>query len=207
MKKDLRRLALRLRNWLSPTNSLHVDRKASFKSQANILRTRIEIRGSSQVVLKDGVRLRNAELLVRGDANCLVIGVGSSFSGRIELFGDGNTVIIGGNSSITGSLLVAHNGRAIHIGDGCLFAQQTELRTTDSHKVYDADGRRINMDADICIQDRVWLAMGVVVLKGVTIDAGSVVGARSVVTKSLPGSSIAAGMPARVIKSGISWTN
>jgi acetyltransferase-like isoleucine patch superfamily enzyme len=51
------------------------------------------------------------------------------------------------------------------------------------------------------IEDAVWLGANVVVLKGVTIGARSVVGAGSVVTRSLPADIIAVGVPARVIRS------
>ncbi len=200
MKKDLRRLALRLRNWLSPTNSLHVDRKASFKSQANILRTRIDIRGSSEVVLQEDVRLRNAELLVRGDANSLVIDKSSSFSGRIELYGDGNIVRIGEGTSIRGALLVAHNGKKIEIGSECLFSHDVELRTTDSHKIFDAKGARINEDADIVVEHNVWLGHGVAVLKGVAIGEGCIIDTRSIVTKHIPPFSLAVGAPANAYR-------
>ena len=50
------------------------------------------------------------------------------------------------------------------------------------------------------IGERVWLGAHVSVLKGVTIGDGSVVGAGSVVTKSLPAGVVAVGNPARVIR-------
>jgi acetyltransferase-like isoleucine patch superfamily enzyme len=46
----------------------------------------------------------------------------------------------------------------------------------------------------------VWLGDGVVVLPGVTIGEGSIVGANSVVTRSLPPGVIAVGAPARPVK-------
>lgn len=205
MAKQLKRIALRLRNRLSPTNSFRVDRKAEFKSEANILRTRIEIKGASEVVLEQGVRLRNAKLLIRGDANSLVIEKGSNFSGRIELYGDGNTVRIGEGTSIRGALLVAHNGRKIEIGSGCLFSHDVELRTTDSHKIFDAKGARINEDADIVVERNVWLGRGVAVLKGTTIGEGCVLGTRSIATKHIPPFSLAVGAPANVIRTSIKW--
>lgn len=205
MDSTLRRLALRLRNRLSPTNSFRVDRRSTFSSEANILRTKIDIKGSSEVVLKEGVRLRNAELLVRGDANSLIIEKGSKFSGRIELYGDGNTVIIGEGTSIRGALLVAHNGKKIEIGAGCLFSHDVELRTTDSHKIFDKDGIRINEDRDIVVGSNVWLGRGVLVLKGVAVAKGCIVGARSVVTASLPESTLAVGIPARVVRYDVFW--
>jgi acetyltransferase-like isoleucine patch superfamily enzyme len=51
------------------------------------------------------------------------------------------------------------------------------------------------------IEDQAWLGANVTVLKGVTIGRGTIVGAGSVVTKSLPAGVIAAGVPARVIRS------
>lgn len=47
----------------------------------------------------------------------------------------------------------------------------------------------------------VWLCARVVVLKGVTIGENSVVGANSVVTHDLPANVVAAGAPAKVIRS------
>lgn len=54
--------------------------------------------------------------------------------------------------------------------------------------------------ASVTIEDDVWLGANVMVLKGVTIGARSVIGAGSVVTKSIPNDCIAAGNPCKVIK-------
>jgi len=50
------------------------------------------------------------------------------------------------------------------------------------------------------IGDRVWLGANVTVLKGVTIGDDVVIGAGSLVTKDIPSSTIAVGIPAQVIK-------
>lgn len=52
----------------------------------------------------------------------------------------------------------------------------------------------------ITIDDDVWLPWGCFIMPGVHIGSGAVVGARSVVTKSLPAGALAAGMPAKVLR-------
>ncbi len=52
----------------------------------------------------------------------------------------------------------------------------------------------------ITIEDDIWIGTSAVILDGVTIGKGSVIAAGAVVTSSIPPYSIAAGVPARVIK-------
>ena len=52
----------------------------------------------------------------------------------------------------------------------------------------------------IAIEDNVWIGGGTIVLPGITIGRNSVIGAGSVVTKSIPTYSVAVGNPCRVIR-------
>lgn len=52
----------------------------------------------------------------------------------------------------------------------------------------------------VVIENNVWLGAKVIVLDGVSIGTGSVIGAGSVVTKSIPSYSIAVGNPCKVVK-------
>ena len=52
----------------------------------------------------------------------------------------------------------------------------------------------------ITIEDNVWIGGGTIVLPGITIGRNSVIGAGSVVTKSIPTYSVAVGNPCRVIR-------
>jgi acetyltransferase-like isoleucine patch superfamily enzyme len=47
---------------------------------------------------------------------------------------------------------------------------------------------------------RTWLGAGVKILDGVSIGAGAVIGTGAVVTQSVPAAAVAAGVPARVIR-------
>ena len=63
-----------------------------------------------------------------------------------------------------------------------------------------APGETPLVSAPTKIGGRCWLGAHVSVLKGVTIGEGTVVGAGSVVTKSLPSGVVAAGIPAKVLR-------
>jgi acetyltransferase-like isoleucine patch superfamily enzyme len=52
----------------------------------------------------------------------------------------------------------------------------------------------------VIIEDGAWLGSHVVVLPGVRIGRGAVIGAGSVVTKSIPANAVAVGVPARVVR-------
>lgn len=59
---------------------------------------------------------------------------------------------------------------------------------------------RIMYAKPVIIEDNVWLGEFVSVLPGVTIGKGSIIGANSVVSKSIPSNVIAVGSPAKPIK-------
>jgi acetyltransferase-like isoleucine patch superfamily enzyme len=53
----------------------------------------------------------------------------------------------------------------------------------------------------VVIEEDVWIGVRVTICPGVRIGRGSVIGAGSVVTRDIPEYSVAAGVPARVIRS------
>lgn len=55
----------------------------------------------------------------------------------------------------------------------------------------------------IIIEDNVWIGANARINKGVTVGENSIVAANSVVTKDVPKNSIAAGNPARIVKTDI----
>lgn len=57
--------------------------------------------------------------------------------------------------------------------------------------------------APISIGENVWIGTGVRICKGVTIGDNAVIAAQSVVTKDVPANAIAAGNPAKIVKTDI----
>jgi maltose O-acetyltransferase len=97
--------------------------------------------------------------------------------------------------------LVALDVAPIAIGDDVQIGPNVQL-LTPTHPI-DPDTRRAKWEAaePIAIEGNVWLGGGVIVLPGVTIGENTVVGAGSIVTKDLPPNVVAAGNPARVVRS------
>jgi maltose O-acetyltransferase len=97
--------------------------------------------------------------------------------------------------------LMALDVAAITLGDDVQIGPNVQL-LTPTHPV-EADLRRAKWEAaqPITIGANVWLGGGAIVLAGVDIGENTVVGAGSVVTRSLPANVVAVGIPARVIRS------
>ncbi len=189
------------------------------------------VRGENNVFQAAGVSFNNVEVDIIGSDNTIVIGPGSRFNNvRFHIRGNGHRIEFGPNCRISrggviwfedsgGVLQVAQNtsmvdvqiavtepGSRVLIGEDCMFANDIDIRTGDSHSIVDAaSGERLNYAADVVIEDHVWIAPHVVILKGVHIGRDSVVATGAVVTKSFGSGVIIAGNPASVIKSNISW--
>lgn len=86
----------------------------------------------------------------------------------------------------------------IEIGDDSLIGPQTIIATLN----HDPDPeRRGGMFAKgVKIGRKVWLGARVTLCPGVTVGDGAIVGAGAVVTKDVPPRTVAAGIPAKVIK-------
>ena len=86
----------------------------------------------------------------------------------------------------------------ITIGDGALIGHNAVLATLD-HGM-DPSERHDLFPAPIHIGENVWLGANVTVLGGVTIGDNAVIAAGAVVTKNIPPNTVAAGVPARVVR-------
>lgn len=87
----------------------------------------------------------------------------------------------------------------IRIGNNVMIAPKVNL-ITGGHPLPLAERREYITLAPIVIDDDVWIGTGVTITQGVTIGAGAVVAAGAVVTRDVPACALAAGVPARVIK-------
>jgi acetyltransferase-like isoleucine patch superfamily enzyme len=93
--------------------------------------------------------------------------------------------------------------RQIIIGEYVLLARNVYI-SDHAHAFEDINApimhQGINNIAPVSIDRHTWLGQNVVVLPGVTIGQHCVIGANSVVNRSIPEFSVAVGSPARVVK-------
>jgi acetyltransferase-like isoleucine patch superfamily enzyme len=109
---------------------------------------------------------------------------------------------IGGGSFFNLGVMVAAL-ELVEIGEHCMFANGCMI--TDSNHRYDDLQRPVpwqgfDSKGPTRIGDNVWCGAHVVVTSGVTIGERCVIGANSVVTSDIPPFSVAAGAPARVLR-------
>jgi len=113
--------------------------------------------------------------------------IGVNFKGKCQLYGKIDwgsepwIITIGDNVFITeGAQFITHDGGTLLFRD----------RVPD-----------LEITKPIVIGNNVYMGLKTIIMPGVTIGNNVVIGAGSIVTKDIPDNSVAAGVPARVIKS------
>jgi acetyltransferase-like isoleucine patch superfamily enzyme len=92
--------------------------------------------------------------------------------------------------------------KKIKIGNGVAISSNVVIRDSDRHEIL--DGKHVQTQ-EIEIGNNVWIGLKVTILKGVKIGDGSIIAAGSLVNKDVPPNSLVAGIPAKVIKTNITW--
>lgn len=152
---------------------------------------------------------RSSGFLVNGSSRSiktthLVVGKNVRFGHdtRINFFGDNDQRLIIGNNCYfvnRNSFLV---GGEISIGNNVLFASDIFV-SSENHLIEpEIENSYEKLERiPVSVGDGCWIGEKAIILPGVIIGKKCVIGAGSVVTKSIPDYSIAVGNPARVIKS------
>lgn len=104
---------------------------------------------------------------------------------------------VGRRTTITCAMSISI-GKRVMLGPNCFITDHNH--NYENVSISPAD-QGIGSIKPVTICDDVWIGTNVVILPGVTIGKHSVVGANSVVTRSVPAFSVVAGSPAKLVKS------
>lgn len=103
---------------------------------------------------------------------------------------------IGARSFINSGVMIDVS-TAVSIGKNCLVGDCVVIQDSNYHEIDEGSGVKTRA---VVIGDNVWIGRNSIILPGVEIGDHSVVGAGSVVTRSVPPRSLVAGNPARIIR-------
>lgn len=120
-----------------------------------------------------------------------VIGGGREIYDRLSI-GEGTLIGLNPTFNLDDTIMI---GRHVSLGPSVAIYTSTHLLGPGS--------RRMNpgvITRPVVIEDGVWVGVGSIVLPGVTIGRGSVVGAGSVVTETIPPNTLAVGNPAMKVQ-------
>lgn len=116
----------------------------------------------------------------------------------------GKGLTIGDDVDIALGVTITTNG-GVTIGDRTLLGYRAQILSAN-HVIPSGKGRIFGAghnNAEVVIENDVWVGANCIILPGVTIGEGAVVAAGSVVTKDVVPYSIVGGTPAKLIKSRI----
>lgn len=159
---------------------------------------------SSMIALKDGSTKNDVIIESKVDIFGRLV---SSHHGKIIMheyskIGPNSTIISVNRVEIGRDTAIA---AGVTIIDNNTHPINPEDRRKMRHSPHGSDLRteKYSANAPIVIGQNVWIGTGSRICKGVTIGDNAIVAAMAVVTKDVPANSIAAGNPARIVKTDI----
>ena len=124
------------------------------------------------------------------------------FNGKDILFYGEGKIICGENSYIGNySSIQAGENCTVTIGNNCHISHNVRIYTVSNlaDQAFNAPVKQA-VEANVTIDDYVWIGANVFINPGVSIGRNSVIGANSVVSKNIPPNTIWAGAPIKLLK-------
>lgn len=182
----------------------------NFLCKGILIKSSVDIQGKgNQILIEQGVRLKNVNIVIMGSNNKLIIHKNVIFheKGRIKLEDENNRIEIGEDTDFVSCFFAVSDYNCnVIIGKNSMLSGEIIIRNSDVHSILNEENKRINPGRDVIIGDRVWIGYGANILKGSIIENDAIIGTQSVVSGlHVPTNCIAAGNPAKIVKQNIHW--
>ena len=166
---------------------------------------------NSMVIVHEPILFSNCSIRIGNNSKVEIYSSAYKISNLCMSATNNSEIIIKENFSCKGCSVENHDesNLKVVIGEDCLFSYGIRIRVSDGHSIYQLnDSKLINKpQKGVTIGDHVWIGMNCTILKDVSIPSNSVVGACSLVNKSVNKENvIIAGTPAKVIREDINWS-
>lgn len=123
---------------------------------------------------------------------------------RLQTDNDTSTIAIGRGSGLNGVSIWCRSTSVI-LGEEVALGPNVTIMDSPAHVLWPPQNRShypgVELDKPVMIGDRVWVGNGALILPGATVGENSVIASRSVVTGEIPPNCLAAGTPAKVVRS------
>ncbi|MBQ8593368.1 MAG: acyltransferase [Bacteroidaceae bacterium] len=155
--------------------------------------------------------LDDCKIRIVGNNNTIIFKSGVRVGKMCSFWMEGNniTIIIGDNTTFTHTVhfCAQEDNTSIIVGNDCMFANTIIVRTSDSHPIIDIESKqRINPAKNVTIGNHVWIAPHTKIMKGAKIGDNTIIGSNTMVSKEIPSNCLAVGAPAKIVKTGVTWT-
>lgn len=171
----------------------------------------IEIKKGARIV-KNGVLILGYKKFKKSKLETrLLVGKGATlrydgkttigYGSDIEIFPNATLTFGGGGSTNIGATIIC--GERIEIGKDTMLGRHITIRDNNGSHYMNRQGYKNTRP--VAIGDKVWLTEQCTVMPGVKIGDGAIIGALSLVIKSVPPHCLASGHPAEVVDEDILW--
>jgi acetyltransferase-like isoleucine patch superfamily enzyme len=168
------------------------------------------ISGNNNIIeIAENTKLYGTKIMIHGNNHRLIINPNCVIKKGMFHFKDLNcTINIGENTTTEGTNIIINEPNSnITIGKDCMFSHDTHIRNGDAHSIVDLQSKqRINFAKDITIGNHVWISAFAKILKGTIIQDNSIIAMGAIVSRMVESNTIVAGIPAKQIKKGVTWT-
>jgi len=112
----------------------------------------------------------------------------------------GDDVYVGPRATFLASESEIIIGSKVMFGPNVTIVAGDHNTALNGRYMFDVHDKRDGDDRNVVIGNDVWIGANVTILKGVVVGSGAVVAAGALVNKNVPSHSIAAGVPAKVVR-------